>query len=79
MSKNIWGEKNLVKIIWVRNFLAKKTGRVTLREGFKKKNYWKIQIRGGGGQHSSTSARVDFRIRKKKHMLKTLEIAYKAF
>ena len=41
-SKNIWvkifgQKKNLVKIIWVRNFLAKKTGRVTIREGFKKK------------------------------------------
>ena len=42
----------------------------SLREGFKKKKkYWKIPIRGGG------SARVDFPIRKKKHVLKALEIA----
>ena len=48
------------------SFLVKK---IFLNEGLKKKNYWKIPIRGGG------SARVDFPIRKKNHVLKTLEIA----
>ena len=41
----------------------------SVREGLKKKKYWKIPIRGG------ESARVDFPLRKKKHVLKTLEIA----